>query len=121
MKFISAAMMAVLLTGLAGNVSAGDKDNVEAKVSEHDQMSLPLVQKVANHMYKSKRFVDGTNMTSVYWTGKKVFQNGESCLIVEQNFSHFNKGESPDKTITKEPVVKRTLVVKDCDGVVAFI
>jgi hypothetical protein len=121
MKILSAVTMGVLLSGLAGNVSAS-LGNTEFEMAINEQMGAPLLQKVANHIYKSKKYSDGTGMSSIYWTGKKVFQKGDVCLVVEQNFSHFESAESEDgNVVEKEPVVNQITSVKDCRNISALI
>jgi len=114
MKFLSAVTMAVLLAGMHGNANASMEFN--AKV--HSTFGLPLVQKVTNHLYKSQQFDDGTDMRSVYWTGTKVFQKGDICLVVKQKFNRFEKTESKDKlSFEQEPVVEQSSSIKDCSVV----
>lgn len=113
MKMLSAVTV-VLCMGLSVNASAS-LANTEFEAALQEQMGEPLHQKVANHVYQSKNYADGSGVTSVYWTGKKMFQKDDACLVIEQTFSHFEATKSEDgEVVGKDPVVEQVSSVKDC-------
>jgi hypothetical protein len=119
MKFL---LLASAMTLLSVNVNAkmGSDEALEAQVEE--QMGSAIVQKISNHFYDAKKLADGTKIVSVYWTGKKVFQKDDACLVMEQKLSHFEShGSDESESKEREAVVTQKTRVTDCEPAVFLI
>jgi hypothetical protein len=86
------------------------------------QMGAPIVQKVSNHVYKSQAELDGSYLSSVFWTGTKVYQNGDACLVLEQTFSHFATARNTRvHAVENRPVLEQASRVEHCEAQTVII
>lgn len=112
MKFLLLASAMALLTF---NVNAKMTSDAELEMQIQIQMGQPVVQKISNHFYNAKQSSDGFKVVSTYWTGKKVFQKDDACLVMEQKLSRINErdGKGAGEKL-KEPVLTQQTHVTDC-------